>query len=270
MLLPPLPLTGRISSPTLHNTMSAHRQFALQAAAALLVFSLAWPYYFFRETLWNWAQVSFAIGGAAFLVAHFSRQPWWWRLIHAVFAPLLWLGLQLELPPIVHLLIFFLLFLWFRGAASGQIPLYLSSGSTAHRISPFLPQGGRLLDIGAGIGSLLLPLSRQRPDLVLAGIENAPLPWLLGKLRCLSRSRLLWYWGNFWTHSLASYDAVYCFLSPVPMESLWQKALTEMRPDTLLISKAFPIPGVTPEQVCEADDDPTATLYLYRVPGESN
>lgn len=249
--------------------MPAHRQFALQAAAALLVLSLAWPFYHFREADWNWALVSLTMGGTAFLMAHFSRQPWWWRLIHGVFAPLLWLGLQLELPPIVHLIVFLLLFLWFRGAASGQIPLYLSGKTTAARIQSFLPMGTRLLDVGAGIGSLLLPLSRQRPDLVLAGIENAPLPWLLGKLRCLGKPHIRWHWGDFWQHELSAYNAVYCFLSPAPMESFWQKALAEMPPGSLLISKAFPIPGATPDVVSEEGDDPTATLYLYRIPGEA-
>ena len=246
--------------------MSAQRHFALQAAAALLVLSLAWPYYHFRDSLWNWGQVSLGIGCVALLVAHFSRQPWWWRLIHAFFAPLLWLGLQLSLPPAVPLAIFILLFLSFRGAVSGQIPLYLSSKSTAHRISPFLPQHASLLDIGAGIGSLLLPLSQQRPDLHLTGIENAPLPWLLGKLRCLSKPHLAWRWGNFWDHPLHAYDSVYCFLSPAPMEALWLKALQEMHPGSLVISKAFPIPDIPAEHIQEEGDDPKATLYFYRIP----
>ncbi|MGB4468759.1 MAG: class I SAM-dependent methyltransferase [Azovibrio sp.] len=246
--------------------MPAYRHFALQAAAALLVFCLAWPYYHFRASPWNWGQLSLAIGAVALLAAHFARQPWWWRLIHGAFAPLLWLGLQLSLPPSLPLAIFLLLFLSFPGAVSGRIPLYLSSPSTAQRISPLLPQHSSLLDIGAGIGSLLLPLAHQRPDLHLAGIENAPLPWLLGKLRCRSIPRLQWQWGNFWEHPLDAYDTVYCFLSPAPMEALWHKARQEMRPGSLVISKAFLIPGIRPEEIREEGGDPKATLYIYRIP----
>ena len=251
--------------------MTHHRQFALQAAAALLVLSLAWPYYYLRDSQWDWRTLALAIGGAGLLLAHLSRQPWWWRVIHALFAPLLWLGLQLELPPAVPLLLFLLLFLFFRGAASGQIPLYLSGRATAGRMADLLPAGSRLLDVGAGIGSLLLPLARLRPDLRLAGIENAPLPWLIGWWRSLTRRpRIAWHWGDFWQHSLAPYDVVYCFLSPAPMEALWHKALGEMRPGTLLVSKAFPVPGLTPAEVREtADGNPDDTLYLYRLPGEA-
>lgn len=248
--------------------MPAHRQYALQAAAAFLVLSLAWPFYYLRETAWNWGQVSFAIGCTGFLIAHFSRQPWWWRVIHALFAPLLWVALQLELPPYVGLVVFLLLFLWFRGAASGQIPLYLSGKDTAARLDSLLPSNSRLLDIGAGIGSLLIPLSRLRPDLQPSGIENAPFPWLVGKLRCRAHPSIRWHWGDLWQHSLANYDAVYCFLSPAPMEALWQKALNEMRPGSLLISKAFPISDIPASEIHEYGDDPTDTLFVYRIPGE--
>lgn len=251
--------------------MTHQRQLALQAAAALIVLSLAWPYHYLRDTPWDWQAIALAIGGTGLLLAHLARQPWWWRVIHALFAPLLWLALQLELPPALPLFLFILLFLFFRGAANGQIPLYLSGRTTAGRIAALLPPGSRLLDVGAGIGSLLLPLARHRPDLHLTGIENAPLPWLIGKGRILiRRAPIAWRWGDFWAHPLTGYDALYCFLSPAPMQALWHKVRTEMRPGSLLISKAFPIPGVSPEMVREAaDGNPDDTLYLYRIPRES-
>ncbi len=243
-----------------------HRQLALQAAAALLIFSLAWPYYYLRAVAWDWALVSLAIGSTAFATARLTHQAWWWQVIHLLFAPLLWAGLQLQISPLWHLGIFMALFLIFRGAASGQIPLYLSGASTAPRLAALLPRDARVLDIGAGIGSLLLPLGRQRPDLRLAGIENAPLPWLMGWLRTRGRA-IDWHWGDLWKHGLHPYQAVYCFLSPAPMTALWRKACLEMRPGSLFISKAFPIPGQAPESLAGPAGLPVDCLYIYRIPG---
>jgi hypothetical protein len=242
------------------------RPFTLQVAATLLVFSVAWPFYYLRVAEWNGAVVSVGIGIVAFLVARFSRQPWWWQVIHLLFAPLIWLGLQIPLSPLWHLGAFVILLLIFRGAASGQIPLYLSGAETTLWLTTLLPRDARVLDIGSGIGSLLVPLRRQRPDLWLAGIDNAPLPWLAGKLR-VHGTGIVWRWGNFWQHSLTPYQAVYCFLSPAPMIMLWEKACREMAPGSLFVSKAFPVPGQMPEFLSGPENDPVNTLFIYRVPG---
>jgi SAM-dependent methyltransferase len=242
------------------------RHFSLQLAVVLLVFSMAWPFYYLRAAKWDGAIVSLAIGLVAFVVARLARAPWWWQLIHLLFAPCLWIGLHLPISPLWHLGAFVMLLLIFRGAASGRIPLYPSGAKTTIWLATLLPRQARVLDIGAGIGSLLLPLARKRPDLCLAGIDNAPLPWLIGRFRV--RNTLIdWHWGNFWARPLAPYQAVYCFLSPAPMTALWEKARREMAPGSLFISKAFPIPGLMPDALCGPENAPTDILYIYRVPG---
>jgi hypothetical protein len=240
------------------------RQCALQCAAVFLAFSIAWPFYYLRAADWHWPTVAALCGAIAFLIAHFSRQVWWWQLIHLLFVPALWAGLQLRVSPLWHLGAFCLLFLIFRGALSERVPLYLSGGATARQLAGVLPRGAQTLDIGAGLGSLLLPLAGLRPDLALSGVENAPLPWLIGYLRT-RRSGVAWRWGSFWTLSLARWQVVYCFLSPTPMRALWEKACREMTGGSLFISKAFPVAGVLPEVIfpAEAARD---ILYLYRIP----
>jgi hypothetical protein len=52
------------------------------------------------------------------------------------------------------------------------------------------------------------------------------------------------------------------------MPGLWRKACREMHPGSLFASKAFPVPGVIPESVCH-DLSPRDTLYVYRIPDES-
>lgn len=144
---------------------ASSRQLALQFAAVLLVLSLAWPYYGMKAELLPWDQVALAIGGTALVFATLSRQAWWWRLIHACFAPLAWAVAQLDITPGWFLLAFVLMLLVYRGAVSGQVPLYLSNRETAAALADLARERGsrRILDLGAGIGSLQAPLARALP-----------------------------------------------------------------------------------------------------------
>lgn len=253
------------------------RQFALQAAATIAVLSLVWPYYGFLHPEaappeagqpLPWMQISLGIGLTATLFATLTRQPWWWRLIHALFAPLLWAGLQLSIDPGWFLLGFMLLLLVYRGALSGQVPLYLSNPASVAAIASRIPANQRitLIDLGAGIGSSLIPLARLRPDCHFVGVENAPLTWLIGWFRTRGQQNLDWRWGSLWQASLGEADIVYAFLSPVPMPDLWDKARAEMRPGTLFLSNTFAVPEVEPEFVIDVDCTPARPLYGYRLP----
>lgn len=66
------------------------RQFALQAAAVVLVLSLAWPYFGWRAEPMPWRETSLAIGAVAFVLASLARQPWPWRVAHALVLPFAW------------------------------------------------------------------------------------------------------------------------------------------------------------------------------------
>lgn len=242
------------------------RQLALQAAACLLVVSLAWPWFAAREEALPWPETAFAIGGVALLLAVLSRQTWWWRVIHAAFAPLAWAVAQLAIDPGWFLAFFFFLLVVYRGALTGQAPLFLSNSRTAAALAALTADrpGMRLLDLGAGIGSVLVPLARQRPDAHLAGVENSPLVWAIGRLRTATLGNCDWQWGDLHAADLGGYDVVYAFLSPVPMAELWQKVCAEMKPGSLFISNSFAVPGVDASAVAEVDDRRGTHLYCYR------
>lgn len=242
------------------------RQFALQGAAVILVLSLAWPYYGWSVEALPGLSTCLAIGGVALLLASLSRQPWWWRLIHAVFMPLIWAGQQLAIDPGWFLLAFFLLLLIYRGALSGQVPLYLSNRQTVAALGELLAERGpcRCIDLGAGIGSTVVPLADALPDHQFTGYENAPLTWLVGLLFSVGRTNLRWRWDDLWQAPLGDYDVVYAFLSPAPMARLWAKVEAEMRPGSLFISNSFPVPGIVPERVIDVDCTPARPLYCYR------
>ncbi|MFC5303092.1 class I SAM-dependent methyltransferase [Azospira restricta] len=242
------------------------RQLALQFAAVVAVLSLAWPYYGIRGEALPWAGVVLAIGAAAFLLAALTRQPWWWQTMHALFAPLAWAVAQLQIDPGWFLAAAILLLLVYRGALSGQVPLYLSNRETADALAELLPAhpGLRVVDLGAGLGSVLRPLAAARPDAHFVGVENAPLTWLAGRLLCLGRRNCELRWGSLWQTPLADCDVVYAFLSPVPMAALWEKAKAEMKPGSLFISNSFPVPTVEPNAIVEVGDGRATRLYCYR------
>jgi hypothetical protein len=241
------------------------RQFALQGAAVILVLSLAWPYFGMRAEAMPWLQTSLAIGGVALAFATLSRQPWWWRAIHAGFMPLIWFTQGLEIEPGWFLAAFILLLLVYRGALSGQVPLYLSNKQTVAALASVLAERGpsRFLDLGAGVGSTTVPLADLLPDSHFTGYENAPLTWLVGLLLSVGRPNIRWRWDDLWQARLGDYDVVYAFLSPAPMPQLWEKVLAEMQPGSLFISNSFPVPGMVPTRVIEVDCTPARPLYCY-------
>jgi hypothetical protein len=264
-LTSPHPEPDDLSGPT--GTRPHLRQLALQFAAVFAVLSLAWPYFGLRNEPLPWPETALAIGCIALLISVISRQPWWWRLIHAFFAPLLWAASELAIDPGWFLLAFILLLLVYRGALSGRIPLYFSNLETASALAELTQASPdmRFLDLGAGIGSVLRPLARIRPKAQFSGIENAPATWLIGYLATSGLSNCTWLWGDFWRLSLAKYDVVYAFLSPAPMSALWIKAQREMRPGGLLISNSFDIPEVAPSQIIDVGDARNTRLYCYQL-----
>ena len=242
------------------------RQLALQCAAAFAVLSLAWPYFGIRNEPLPWPETAFAIGGVALLIASLSRQPWWWRLIHALFAPAAWGVAALAIDPGWFLLALILMLLVYRGAITGRIPLYLSNKETAAALAELIADrpGARFVDLGAGIGSVLRPLARALPNARFTGIENAPATWLIGYLRTAGLANCQWRWGDIWQFDLAPYDVVYAFLSPEPMPELWAKVQREMVSGSVFISNSFRVPDVDASAVIEVDDGRQTRLYCYR------
>lgn len=213
-----------------------------------------------------WLETSLAIGAAAWLFATLSRQPWWWRAIHAGFMPLVWFTHTLDIDPGWFLLAAILLLLVYRGALTGQVPLYLSNKQTVQALADLLAERGtsRFLDLGAGLGSTTIPLADALPESRFTGYENAPLTWLAGRLLSIGRPNIDWRWEDMWQARLGDYDVVYAFLSPAPMARLWEKVQAEMKPGSVFISNSFPVPGATPDRVIEVDCVPPRPLYCYQ------
>lgn len=238
------------------------RQLALQAAAAILILSLAWPYYLVVQVPLDWEATAYLIGIAAFALATWGRLSWWWRLIHLMFAPAAMLVARLDIEPLWFLAIFLVLLATFRGVVSGQIPLYLSGAAARREILLLARERGvrEVLDLGAGTGSLIVPLAREAPEIRWVGVENSPIPWAIARLRAAFLPNCEIRYESLWQTELSRAGLVYAFLSPAPMRRLWQKASSEMAADACLVSNSFPIPDAEASEIIDADG---YQLYLY-------
>ena len=175
----------------------------------------------------------------------------WWRLIGLLF-PLALLGADtLHLPPALFGLAFLFLLGLYWSTFRTQVPFYPSGPAVWRAVAGVLPADRPLavLDIGSGLGGLVLDLARRRPDCTVTGIELAPLPWLLSRLRAaLGHSAARFVRGDYEGLDFADYDVVFAYLSPAAMPALWRKANSELRPGCLLLSLEFAIPGQPPQQ----------------------
>ena len=119
-------------------------------------------------------------------------------------------------------------------------------------------------DLGCGLGDTLVDLSRRFPQATFVGVETAPLSFALAWLRCLPRRNCQVRYRDLWRVELGEFDVVYCFLSPAPMPRLGDKASTEQRAGSWLISNTFEIPGQPADRVLEVGDLRGSRLLLWR------
>ncbi|CAM5357283.1 methyltransferase domain-containing protein [Thauera mechernichensis] len=204
--------------------------------------------------------------GIAALASGMLGSARWWLLIHLLFLPMAVMAHRFALDPAWYLAAFVALLLIYWTSFRTQVPLYLSNAATAAAVLRLLPdEPARVLDIGAGTGTLLRPLARTRPDCSFVGVELAPAPWLLGRALCAGIPNVTLERSDLFAHSWAHYDVVYAFLSPVPMAAVWHKACAEMRPGSLLVSNSFPVPDCEADFVIDVNDRRRTRLHAYRI-----
>lgn len=193
----------------------------------------------------------------------------WWLPINFAFVPGLLLAQALALPGWVAPLAFALLLLLNWNSARERVPLYLTGSQTRRQLQSLL--GERVgpfhfVDLGCGLGSALCPLARAFPAAHFLGVETAPLSFLIAWLRSLPLRNCKVRYRSLWGQPLDGFEVVYCFLSPEPMPALWEKARSEMRGGSWLISNSFAIPGVPPTRTLLLEDWRASSLLLWEIP----
>jgi hypothetical protein len=188
-------------------------------------------------------------GAFAGLLSRWFGLATWWLIIQALFPISLIATLSFDLPPTVFLVAFVVLTGLYWTTFRTQVPFYPSGRATWRAVEQALITDRPLqfIDIGSGLGGLVLHLAGRRRESTFTGIEIAPLPWAVSFLRrCINPGDARFIRGDYSQLDFASYDVVFAYLSPAAMPALWEKASAEMQPGSLLLSYEFEIPGVEP------------------------
>ena len=212
---------------------------------------------------------AFLCGFTAATLSYRLKMDGWWLPIQFFFIPALVATLSLSLSPTLFLIAFLVMLAVYWSTFRTQVPLYLSSNKVWEALEGKLPAGQpfNFIDLGSGLGGVLTHLAKTHPLGSFHGVEAAPLPfiwsWLRIKLGGYRQCSV--HWGSMWDKDLSQYDVVFAYLSPVPMEALWNKARQEMRPGSLFISNTFVVPNHPPQETLTIEDMHHSTLYLWRM-----
>jgi len=141
------------------------KAFAAQALGLALTLALAWMSPALCHGAWRLALLQ---GVAAALWSKVLRQRYWWLPIHLLFLPTAIAMLSLQLPSWLYLLTVLLLALVFWGTVKGDVPLFLSSSAVADALASIVERenAGVFADLGAGVGSVAVPLAQRRAMIV--------------------------------------------------------------------------------------------------------
>jgi SAM-dependent methyltransferase len=243
----------------------AVRALLIQCAAAPLTLAIVYLMASFRLPVDYWG-VALAQGVVAALLTWRLGLAVWWRAIELLFAPAVLATSALQLPPWLFLLVFLVLLGLYWSTFRTQVPYYPSTPAVWDAVRQALPADRplRLIDIGSGLGGLVLYLARTRADAECVGIELAPLPWVVSWLRArlAGGGRATFLLGDYEKLDFAAFDLVFAYLSPAAMDALWRKAAAEMRAGAMLISYEFAIDARTPDRTIHATENGPA-LYIW-------
>ncbi|WP_245638066.1 class I SAM-dependent methyltransferase [Hydrogenophaga taeniospiralis] len=124
-----------------------------------------------------------------------------------------------------------------------------------------LPDGARMVDAGCGLGAGLKALHGEYPQARIQGLEWS---WPLAAL-CALRCRFAQVRrADIWAADWSGYDLVYLFQRPESMPWAMDKAASELRPGSWLVSLEFEASGWAPQgRLQNVDGKP---VWLYQAP----
>lgn len=163
------------------------------------------------------------------------------------------------------------LFLFYANTLIERVPLYLTNRTTWAGLAALLEERlsgmdtPHVVDLGCGLGGLVAYLAKTHPAWSVVGVETAPGPYLIAKLRTWPLANAEVRFQSLWTLDLSRFNAAYAFLSPAPMARLLNKVAHEMAPGTVFVSNSFWADGQPCDEVAEINDSRSTQLYVRRL-----
>lgn len=210
---------------------------------------------------------------ASFLLAHFLKLSTPWKVMNCVLPVSIASSLAITLPDWVFLTPFLALLAIYAPALWTRVPYYPTSRAAYPLILAELPadEPFTLIDIGCGMGDLLLFLERHRPKGHFVGIEIGIVPFLVSKTKSLlyGRGKISVKFQSVYKTPLTDFTFVYAFLSPAAMTQVWAKAYREMKPGSTFITNSFEVPEKASYQV-NIKDLRKGVLFVHKMGARSD
>jgi len=168
--------------------------------------------------------------------------------------------------------LFVVIFLFYSNTLKERVPLYLSNHTTWAALSELMQAENssidkrlRFVDLGCGLGGAVAYLAKKHADWHVVGVETAPGPYLISKLRVAFIANADVRFQSLWTVDLKDFDMVYAFLSPAPMDRLCRKVKSEMQPKSVFISNSFWAENEPFDQEITVNDSRESRLIFKRL-----
>lgn len=174
--------------------------------------------------------------------------------------------------------LFFIIFLFYSNTLKERVPLYLSNRTTWAALSELMQAESkptdntgntdkrpRFVDLGCGLGGAVAYLARENSNWDVVGVETAPGPYLISKIRVAFISNAHVRFQSLWNVNLKDFDMAYAFLSPAPMERLCAKVKSEMLPKSVFISNSFWAENEPFDQEITVNDNRESRLFFKRL-----
>ena len=245
---------------------------ALLAQLIVLVILLA-----LIQGLWHGFQLIFALWPkllfqmlGAVLLSYLFKLPRWWFLIQLILPIAVVFALSLPAPTWIYPLTFFLLLFFFWNSAHERVPLYLTNKTTNLALGDLLEKEKvpiNFIDLGCGLAGSLNVLAGRFPQHSFTGIETAPFPYILSKIRCAlsGHKNVVILRKNIWDADLSPYQYAYAFLSPEPMPRLFDKVTNEMKHGATFISNSFDVLNSPAPRILDLMDKRQTKLHIWNI-----
>lgn len=126
----------------------------------------------------------------------------------------------------------------------------------------------RIYELGSGWGGLALKISITHAKSKIYAFELSPFPWLISKIIGFLKGKknLIVMRKNFFNISFAEADLLICYLYPGAMLKLKKKFEEELKPEAIVISNTFAIPGWNPYHKVVLKNLWKTEILFYRNP----
>jgi Methyltransferase small domain len=125
---------------------------------------------------------------------------------------------------------------------------------------------GKIMELGAGFGTLAIPLAKKFPQKVVEAYELSPIPYfyilLLKNLFSLPNLKVMR--RDFFKASLQEGGLIVCYLYPGAMRRLEKKFTLELPKGSIVISHTFALYDRNPCKTLIVKDLYNTKIYLYK------